>query len=193
MKVVLETVRLLLRQFTEADADALWYMESEPDVLRYAGRQPLADVDGYRNKIRSTYLPLYDKPGGHGAWAIVEKASGEFIGGCSLRPGLDARYAEPMSYGQDDVELGYGLRKPSWGRGYASEIVQALIRRAFKELAAVSLVASVTVDNLASVRVLEKAGLRRVGEPICLPGEDELSVKYALTKAEFDYQQRQAL
>lgn len=79
------------------------------------------------------------------------------------------------------------MRKPSWGRGYASEIVRALVRRAFTELGAVSLVASVTIDNVASIRVLEKAGLRRVGEPICLPGEDELSVKYALTKAEFDH------
>ncbi len=189
MRVVLETERLLLRHFTENDADALFLMESEPDVLRYAGRKRLADVDAYRTKIQTRFIPYYDKPGGYGAWAIVEKASGEFVGGCSLRPGLDADHAEPMSHGPDDIELGYGLRKPSWGRGYASEIVQALVRRAFTELGAVSLVASVTVDNLASVRVLEKAGLRRVGEPIRLPGEDELSVKYALTKEEF-YQQQ---
>jgi RimJ/RimL family protein N-acetyltransferase len=188
MKVVLETERLVLRPFTENDADALFLMESEPDVLRYVARKPLADVDAYRTKIQSWFLPYYDKPGGYGAWAIVEKASGEFVGGCSLRPGLDADYAEPINYGPDDVELGYGLRKPSWGRGFASEIIQALVRKAFTELGAVSLVASVTVDNLASLRVLEKAGLRRVGEPIRLPGEDELSVKYALTKEEFYHQ-----
>ena len=43
MKVVLETDRLLLRHFTESDANALLRMESEPDVLRYVGRKPLAD------------------------------------------------------------------------------------------------------------------------------------------------------
>ena len=57
---------------------------------------------------------------------------------------------------------------------------------ALTELGAAAVVACVTVDNLASVRVLEKAGLRRVGEPICLPGEDVPSVKYRLTKAQFD-------
>jgi RimJ/RimL family protein N-acetyltransferase len=163
-------------------------MEREPDVLRYVGRKPLADLDSYRNKIRTTFLPYYDKPGGFGAWAIIEKISEEFVGGCSLRPGTDSNIAAEMGFGPDDFEMGFGLRKPSWRRGYATEIAQALVRRAFTELVAASVVACVTVDNLASVRVLEKAGLRRVGEPICLPGEDELSVKYGLTKVQFNHQ-----
>ena len=114
MKVVLETERLLLRHFTEADAEALLQMEREPDVLRYVGRKPLADVDAYRKKIQSTFLPYYDKPGGYGAWAIIEKVSGEFVGGCSLRPGMDSDLAADMNYGPDDFELGYGrIRLPS--------------------------------------------------------------------------------
>ena len=181
MKGVLETERLLLRQFTEADARSLLHMESEPDVLRYVGRKPLADVDAYRNKIQTVFLPYYDKAGGFGAWAIIEKASGEFVGGCSLRPGMDADVAVAMGYGPHDVEVGYGLRKQSWGRGYATELVQTLVRRAFTELKALSVVACVTVENLALVRVLEKVGLRRVGAPITLPGEDVPSLKYALS------------
>ena len=182
MKTVLETERLLLRHFTEADAESLLHMESEPDVLRYVGRKPLADVDAYRSKIQTVFLPYYDKPGGYGTWAIIEKASEEFVGGCSLRPGTDADVATAMGYGPDDVEVGYGLCKPSWGQGYATELVQALVRAAFTELGAVSVVACVTIDNLASIRVLEKAGLRRVGAPICLLGEDVPSVNYALCK-----------
>jgi RimJ/RimL family protein N-acetyltransferase len=185
MKVVLETQRLLLRQFTEADAEFLLLMEKEPDVLRYVGRKPLADLDAYRNKIRTTFLPHYDKPGGFGTWAIVEKASGEFVGGGTLRPGMDSNEAAEMGYTSDDVELGYGLRKQSWGKGYATEVAQALVQRAFTDLGATSLVACVTIDNVASVRVLEKAGLRRAGEPLYLHGENELSVKYALTKDRF--------
>src|SRR5947209_9602818 len=133
MKVVLETERLLLRHFTEADAESLLHMEGDPDVLRHVGRKPLADVDAYRNKIRSVFLPYYDKPGGYGAWAIIEKTSGAFVGGCSLRPGMDSDLVAEMDFGPDDVELGFGLRKPSWGKGYATEIVQALVRRAFTE------------------------------------------------------------
>jgi RimJ/RimL family protein N-acetyltransferase len=183
---VLETERLLLRRFDEADAESLLVMEKEPEVLRYVGRKPLADVDAYRNKIRSTFLTCYDKPGGFGAWAIVERASREFIGGCSLRPGLDSANAVEMGYTAHDVELGYGLRKPSWGKGYATEVALALMRKAFMEMRALSLVACVTIDNVASVRVLEKIGMRRAGEPLCLPGENELSVKYALGQDEFD-------
>jgi RimJ/RimL family protein N-acetyltransferase len=90
-----------------------------------------------------------------------------------------------MGYGPGEVELGYGLRKPSWGRGYASEIAQALVRRAFGEMGIDRLVASVTVANVASVRVLEKAGLRRTGISVCLPDEDEPSVKFVLTRDQF--------
>src|SRR5450755_3644326 len=111
MKVVLETERLLLRHFTEADAESLLLMEKEPDVLRYVGRKPLADLDAYRNKIRTTFLTYYDKPGGFGAWAIIEKISGDFIGACTLRPGLDSNQASEMGYTSNDVEVGYGLRK----------------------------------------------------------------------------------
>jgi RimJ/RimL family protein N-acetyltransferase len=149
------------------------------------GRKPLADVAAYRSKIRSTYLTSYT-PSGHGAWAIIEKASGEFVGGCSLQPGMETHHASEMGYCLDDVEIGYGLRKQSWGKGYATEIVKALVQKALMELGVKSLVACVTIDNVASIRVLEKSGLRRAGAPICLPGESEWSVKYALTKDHYD-------
>ena len=150
------------------------------------GRKPLPDVAAYRHKIQTVFLPYYARSGGFGAWAIIEKASGEFIGTGNLRPGLDTNSAAEMGYGPDDVELGFGLRKPSWGRGYATEVARALVRRAFTELGAASVVACVTDENVASVRVLQKAGLRQVGEAIHLPGEDERSLKFALTKNRYN-------
>jgi RimJ/RimL family protein N-acetyltransferase len=186
MQWVLETDRLLLRRFTEADAEALLQMESDPEVLRYVGRGPLADVEAYRQHIRSRLLPYYDRPEGFGGWVIIEKGSGDFLGGCSLKPALDSRNAAEMGYRKEEIELGYGLRKQSWGRGYATELARALVRKAFTDFGAGCLVASVTIANQASVRVLEKAGLRRVGEPVYLPGEDEPSVKYAMTREQFE-------
>jgi RimJ/RimL family protein N-acetyltransferase len=182
MTIVLATGRLLLRRFTEDDADALLRLDSDPEVLRYAGRKPLADTDAYRRHIRSAFLPYYGGPGAHGVWAIVERASGEFVGGCSVKPALDARYAAGMGYGPNEVELGYGLRRSSWGRGYATELARALIRRAFGEPGARRVVASVAAANLASIRVLEKAGLRREPGVFWLPGEDEPSLRYALAR-----------
>lgn len=192
MRVVVETERLLLRRFTEADAEALLRMESDPDVLRHIGRKPLADAEAYRRHIRASLLPSYDRPEGCGVWAIIEKMSREFVGGCSLRPAMNYRFAAEMAYGPDEAELGYGLRKPSWGRGYATELAVALIQRAFTELGAACVVACVMVGNVASIRVVEKAGLRRAGEPVCLPGEDQPSVKYALTKDQFLHKRQEA-
>jgi RimJ/RimL family protein N-acetyltransferase len=182
--VVLETERLVLRRFTEEDAEALLWLDSDPEVLRYVGRKPLPDVESYREHIRCRFLPYYDRPGGHGPWAIVERAGGAFIGGCSLKPALDAPHAAAMAYGPGEVELGYGLRRSSWGRGYATELARALVRMAFTSLDAARVVASASAANTASIRVLEKAGLLREGGLFHLPGEDQPSLKYGLSRGQ---------
>jgi RimJ/RimL family protein N-acetyltransferase len=182
MEIVLETERLLLRRLTEDDAENLLHLESDPEVLRYVGRKPLANTEAYRQHIRSRFLPYNDRPEGFGCWAIIEKAGGEFLGGCSLKPALDAPYAAVMGYGADEVEVGYGLRRSSWGKGYATELVRALALRAFTVLRAACLVASVWVGKVASLRVLEKAGLQRIEGLFHVPEEDQPSVKYVLTR-----------
>jgi RimJ/RimL family protein N-acetyltransferase len=185
MQWVLETDRLLLRRFIEADAEAWLYMESDPEVLRYFGRGPRGDLEAYRQHIQLRVLPYYDRQEGLGGWVILEKDSRDFLGACSLRPALDSQIAAEMGFGKDEIDLGYALRKQSWGKGYATELARALVRKAFTDCAAPCVVASVTIANQASIRVLEKAGLRRVGEPVYLPGIDEPKVKYAMTREQF--------
>jgi ribosomal-protein-alanine N-acetyltransferase len=185
MTIVLETERLLLRQFREADARSLWLMEQDPEVMRFVGRKPLADVESYRLKIQSLHNPL-DSFVGFGSWAIVEKACRTFVGACSLRRGFDVRCARELDYRSDDTEIGYGLCRSVWGNGFATEIVGALIQRAFVMLNTACLVACVMVENLASIRVLEKSGFQRSGKPICLPGEAIESVKYSLFRADYE-------
>jgi RimJ/RimL family protein N-acetyltransferase len=182
MIVVLETERLALRQFAESDADNLLALERDAEVMRHLGRKPLADAEACRRHIVSSVLPYYDRPGGHGVWAVLEKTSGEFIGVCSLKPALDARYAAGMGFAAGEVEIGFGLRHSSWGRGYATEVVRALVHRALGEMTAQSVVASVSVANAGSIRVLEKAGLCRVGGLIWLPDEEGASFKYVLSR-----------
>jgi RimJ/RimL family protein N-acetyltransferase len=89
---------------------------------------------------------------GFGFWAAIEKPSGEFLGWFCLRP-----HAEPAG---DNVGLGYRLRRATWGQGYATEGSRALIDRAFTTLSVRRVFATTYGENLASRRVMEKAGLR---------------------------------
>jgi RimJ/RimL family protein N-acetyltransferase len=101
--------------------------------------------------ILPRFLASYDEIGEFGRWAAIEKATGEFLGWFSFRSHDDAHL--------DDVELGYRLRQASWGRGYATEGVQALIRRGFTDLGVRRVYATTYQDNRASRRVMEKVGL----------------------------------
>jgi RimJ/RimL family protein N-acetyltransferase len=88
------------------------------------------------------------------------------------------------------VELGYRLRRDSWGKGYATEGSIALIRKGFTELGVHRVFAETMAVNVGSRRVMEKAGLRYVRTfhqdwPERIPGDEHGDVEYALTRAEW--------
>jgi [ribosomal protein S5]-alanine N-acetyltransferase len=176
MNIFAETQRLLLRQFTEDDADNLLALDSDPDVMRYIGPPPHATADGYRQMIRERFLPHYQKAAG-GTWAVVEKASGDFLGWMCMRPALDHRFAREAGFLDGDLELGYRLKKTAWNKGYATEGSHALVRKAWTELAAQRIVACALVGNGASTRVMEKVGLK-YDATFAMPGFEMLAVRY---------------
>ena len=151
MLVYLETERLILRRFTPADVDHLVDLDGDPEVMRY-----LTGGDGTpRTEIERDILPrflgYYERGDDFGFWAAHERASGEFLGWFSFRPHDDSP--------PDEASLGYRLRRAAWGRGYATEGVRALIRKGFAELGLRRVIANTYEYNLASRRVMEKAGL----------------------------------
>src|SRR5262249_31701097 len=160
-KVYLETERLILREFTEDDADLLFALDSDPAVMRYIRPHQAADPKAYRlanpaayrQHIRTTHFGHHAQGKGHGLWAGIEKASGDFIGWFHLRPALDYKFAAEAGYRAGDLDLGYRLRQAAWGKGYATEAAQALVRRAFAELGAERVVATALAANTASTRV----------------------------------------
>ena len=173
VEIVLETERLVLRPVTEADKADLIALERDPEVMRFlnGGRtQPPDEPDE-----DASYLT----PRGHepDVWAAVEKGSGSFVGWFSLRRG-----AEPGS-----AELGYRLRRAAWGRGYGSEGAKALVEAGFVRLRYKRIYAWTMAVNLASRRVMEKAGLRYVRTvhldlPDPLPGNEQGDVEYESTR-----------
>ena len=154
MQVYLETERLVLRRFTEADADNLFELEGDPEVMRFltGGRPTPREV--IRTETLPRFLHYYERLEGFGFWAVIEKVTGEFLGWFEFRP--------PEGGGPGEVELGYRLRRSAWGKGYATEGSRALIRKGFTELGVRRVVAETMAVNTASRRVMKKAGLRLV-------------------------------
>lgn len=182
METFLETERLVLRRFTPADLDHLVELESDPEVMRYlTGGKPTPPAV-VRDRILPKILAYYDRHPGLGWWAAVSRTTGEFLGWFALTVDDGA----PPS----DVELGYRLRRPAWGKGYATEGSRTLIHKAFSELGAERVYAETMAVNTASRRVMEKAGLRYVrtfhlewDDPI--EGTEHGEVEYELRRVDW--------
>ena len=196
MQVFLETARMILRQFTEDDEDNLFDLDSDPDVMRYLTGGASTPRSIIQSDILPTFLRSYEQGRGFGVFAAIEKKSSDFMGWFGFRP-EDA--ANPGT-----ISLGYRLCRVFWHQGYATEGVHALIHKGFTELGVQRVVATTYQDNLASRRVMEKAGMSLVrtyritlddllasdtfhnASPVLWDGDD---VEYALLKADWEHQQ----
>jgi len=181
-RVHLETERLLLREFTPDDAGLLEELDSDPAVMFFitGGRAtPLQEIE---QEFLPAFLAYHARADGYGFWAAIERGTGAFLGWFHLRP--------EAGHPHDEPELGYRLRREAWGQGFASEGSRALVDTAFAQLGARRVVAFTMVAHVASQRVMEKAGLRRVRTftqdwPYRIPGEELGDVEYALTRQEW--------
>jgi RimJ/RimL family protein N-acetyltransferase len=183
MHIILETPRLILRQFAEDDVDNLFDLNSDPEVMRYlTGGRP-TPRDEIRDQIIPFHLAVYDRLDRLGTWAAESAATGEFLGWFHFRPGR-----EPDT---TTIDLGYRLRRPAWDKGYATEGSGALIDRGFTDLGVERVFAHTMAVNAASRRVLEKCGLTLVRTlpykgPFEIEGAEHGEAEYALTKPEWE-------
>jgi RimJ/RimL family protein N-acetyltransferase len=146
---VLETERLVLRQFTTDDAEFIFEQLNEPSWIQNIGNRNIRTLDDARAYIVNGPRASYEK-NGFGLWLIVLKETGESIGMCGLikRDNLE------------DVDIGYALLPRFWSRGYAVEAAQAVKNYARDVVGLKRLVAIVDPANEGSIRVIEKIGLR---------------------------------
>jgi len=183
VRVILQTQRLTLRQFTEDDADNLYELNSDPEVMRYltGGRPTSREV--IRDEVIPFHLAVYERLDRLGTWAAASRATGAFLGWFHFRPGADADIT--------NIDLGYRLRRSAWNKGYATEGSRALINMGFTDLGGVERVYAHTMAvNAASRSVLEKCGLTLVRTtpydgPDVIDGSEHGEVEYALTKPEW--------
>jgi [ribosomal protein S5]-alanine N-acetyltransferase len=146
--VILETDRLLLREFVPEDADALAAVLGDPVAMQYYPSPfARAEVENWIRRNRARYLN-----DGFGLWAMVLKATGELIGDC----GVYTREVE----GSFGFELAWHVRRDHWNHGYATEASRECLDYAFATLACERVIALVRPENLSSCRVAEKNGMR---------------------------------
>lgn len=148
----IQTARLALRRFTPRDLEPLVQLYSDPEVTRYIGG--LKAREQVEELLRDRILAYYDQHPGLGIWATLERQGGAFVGLHLLN----------HIHGESDIQVGYVLHRDHWGRGYATEMCVALLRYGFADLKLPRIAAITDRPNLASQRVLLKAGLHRNGE-----------------------------
>ena len=149
--VTLETDRLRMRMFREEDLDAYAAICADPEVMRYLGDgRTLGRSEAWR---QMAMILGHWQLRGYGLWAVEERATGALVG----RLG----FFEPE--GWPGFELGWMLRRASWGRGYATEGAERALAHAFTEMGRQRLISLIRPDNRASIRVAERLGERLEG------------------------------
>lgn len=147
---MLETARLALRPVRASDAEAFFSFTGDATATRYTHcdaslrecRRRLAAFEWQRRRV------------GYAPWAVVAKANGKPVGWGGL-------YVDPFDPDWGP-ELGYSFHPAAWGQGFATELAQACLRWADTALALPEVRAFAHPDNIASRRVLERAGFIKV-------------------------------
>ena len=142
------TARLNLREFVATDFAAVHAYSSDPRVTRYLFFGP-RDEESTAEYLEELLASQREQPRTRFELAVEESASGKLIGACDL-----------SLIESNAVDLGYMLAAEQWGLGYATEIALALVDAAFFDLRAQRVMSTVDVNNAASIRVLEKIGMR---------------------------------
>ena len=156
--VVLESDSLILRPWLLSDASALFALASDPSVGPSAGWPPHGSVEDSAGIIKE----VLSAPK---TYAVVLKATGELVG-CA---GFNAGDAANMPLKDGELELGYWIGKPFWGRGYATEAARAVVERGFSELGLSGIHSAYYDGNEKSKHVLDKLGFAYVRTEIDVP------------------------
>ena len=175
---VLETERLTLRPFVAADAPIVEDLAGHPEVAGPTLNIPHPYPAGLAAEWIASHAG-WASGGERYTFAIERKADGTLLGAISAT--LESRHCR--------AELGYWLGRPYWGQGYTSEAARRVTAFCFEELGLHRVQATCYIGNVASARVMEKAGMRREGvlRGYARKGDAFLdTAMYALLRADYE-------
>jgi ribosomal-protein-alanine N-acetyltransferase len=151
--VVLETSRLALRTAEPGDLDAMQALYGDAETMRYIGAG-----DGVRTREQTARgirrMIEHQESHGYSIWVVADRDAGEVLGNCGL---VLVEWEGP------DVELAYMIRRDRWGEGIATEAAAACLEHGLGPLGLERVIGLAYPEHVASHRVMEKAGMRRVG------------------------------
>ncbi|WP_378185216.1 GNAT family N-acetyltransferase [Aquimarina sp. W85] len=151
----IETDRLICRELLDTDIYGMYTLDSNPSVHIYLGNNPVTDISKsqeYIANIQSQY-----RQNGIGRWAVIEKASGTFIGWSGLK-----LITDEINKQSNYHDLGYRFIQDYWGKGYATETAEAFLKYGFKILELKKICAIADVANISSNKVLHKIGMHPI-------------------------------
>ena len=174
MKIHIETKRLIIRNMETYDANGVFDLDSDPEVHQFLGNSPIKKMEQAVHSIdfiRKQYIE-----NGIGRWAIIDKATNDFIGWTGLK--YEQNLRKNLSY----YDLGYRLRKKYWGKGIATEAAIESLKYGFSTMNLNEVCAAANINNIASNKILMKIGLCCI-ETFELDGE--LHNWYKIMKSEW--------
>ena len=143
---ILTTNRLIIRQFSLDDAQSMFDLNNDPEVIRYTGDPPFSSLQAAQNFLEN--YKDYEQ-NGYGRWAVLLQENQEFLGWCGLKYSPD----------KDETDIGFRFFRKHWNKGYATESATAALNYGFKQLGFKKIVGRAMKANTASIRVLEKLGM----------------------------------
>ena len=174
---VITTPRVVLRWISEDDIDGLYEVFSDPQVMRYWSRGPLANREAaaemQREIVEGNFSNTMLK------WGLALRESNSVIGTTTLFN---------LNLDNGRAEIGYAMGRAYWGKGYMNEALRALVKHAFEVMDLRRLEADVDPRNAASIRTLERLGFQREGflrERWHVNGELQDALFYGLLRREW--------
>jgi RimJ/RimL family protein N-acetyltransferase len=168
MNPIIQTNRFYLREKLLSDAKDMYLLNADPEVIKYTGDPPFKDEND-----ALVFIKNYDhfQKYGFGRWVIVNKHNDEYLGWCGLK-----KHESGM------IDLGYRIKKEHWGKGIASEAAAACLDYGFNILNINEIVGRSASANIASIRILEKIGMKFWKKDTCDGISD--AVWYKIIKGE---------
>ena len=150
MNVIIQTPRIIIREFAADDEDIYVALYKNEEVTKYIAKRTEPET---RQKFRGA-LAEYDNGFKLSRWGMFNPADDAFMGVCMLKV---------SDNDNSRVELGYIFDEPYWGRGLATDLANALVKYGFETLGLTEICACTDPGNEASQKVLLKAGFIREG------------------------------